>query len=280
MLLPLPCWLVVGTAAAVATGAQVTLSFSSLQIGTQQTPGSDVHWQIVCIDTQDNLGLAGISVDMLHDATNHATFDLSPATNWPSRMACFSRPEGISNAGPGGSGTGYGGTPVGPAGSKDLVEIGGMQNAFGFAGILMGHDHTINTDIDGDRGIGQQSQGQIIAEGDFIVPLAPGVYRFYLENGMANVFVSFGNTPSDPSTVAPAEVAYGGPLWFVVGNCCEADFNGDGDSGTDADIEAFFACMAGSCCATCGPADYNCDGDSATDADIESFFRVIAGGPC
>jgi hypothetical protein len=62
--------------------------------------------------------------------------------------------------------------------------------------------------------------------------------------------------------------------------CGSADFNHDGDGGTDADIEAFFACIAGSCCATCDSADFNYDGDSATDADIEAFFRVLAGGAC
>jgi glucose/arabinose dehydrogenase len=62
--------------------------------------------------------------------------------------------------------------------------------------------------------------------------------------------------------------------------CCTPDFNGDGDVGTDADIEAFFACLAGSCCATCGSADFNNDGDVGTDSDIESFFRVLAGGSC
>jgi hypothetical protein len=64
--------------------------------------------------------------------------------------------------------------------------------------------------------------------------------------------------------------------------CGTADFDGDGDTGTDADIEAFFACLAGNCCATCYPggADFNADGDTGTDADIESFFRVLAGGPC
>jgi hypothetical protein len=61
---------------------------------------------------------------------------------------------------------------------------------------------------------------------------------------------------------------------------CTADFNGDGDVGTDADIETFFACLAGSCCATCGSADFNGDGDVGTDADIEAFFRVLAGGAC
>ncbi len=74
--------------------------------------------------------------------------------------------------------------------------------------------------------------------------------------------------------LAPAELASGffGP--------CLADFNRDGDIGTDADIEAFFACLAGSCCRFCGTVDFNGDGDIGTDADIESFFRVLAGGPC
>jgi hypothetical protein len=61
---------------------------------------------------------------------------------------------------------------------------------------------------------------------------------------------------------------------------CTSDFDNDGDSGTDADIEAFFACLAGTCCPTCGTADFNNDGDTGTDADIEAFFRVLAGGTC
>jgi hypothetical protein len=66
-----------------------------------------------------------------------------------------------------------------------------------------------------------------------------------------------------------------------VNNCCRNDFNGDGAVGTDADIEAFFACLSGNCCPTCPPnADFNCDGGVGTDADIESFFRVLSGGPC
>ncbi len=64
--------------------------------------------------------------------------------------------------------------------------------------------------------------------------------------------------------------------------CGTADFNGDGDIGTDADIEAFFACLGGNCCAACfdGGADFNGDGDIGTDGDIESFFRVLGGGNC
>jgi hypothetical protein len=59
-----------------------------------------------------------------------------------------------------------------------------------------------------------------------------------------------------------------------------ADFNHDGDPGTDADIEAFFACLGGNCCPTCGSADFNGDGDVGTDQDIDSFFRVLGGGNC
>jgi hypothetical protein len=63
--------------------------------------------------------------------------------------------------------------------------------------------------------------------------------------------------------------------------CCNVDYDNDGNVGTDFDIEAFFACLAGNCCATCPPnSDFNCDGDMGTDADIDAFFRVLAGGPC
>ncbi|HYE63242.1 MAG TPA: hypothetical protein VD997_14700 [Phycisphaerales bacterium] len=64
--------------------------------------------------------------------------------------------------------------------------------------------------------------------------------------------------------------------------CGSQDFNGDGDSGTDQDIEAFFACLGGTCCDTCfcGGADFNGDGDIGTDQDIEAFFRVLGGSPC
>jgi hypothetical protein len=66
----------------------------------------------------------------------------------------------------------------------------------------------------------------------------------------------------------------------VTGLCGTADFDSDGDVGTDADIESFFACLAGTCCPTCGSADFDGDGDVGTDADIEAFFRVLSGGIC
>ena len=67
---------------------------------------------------------------------------------------------------------------------------------------------------------------------------------------------------------------------FLLTPVCTADFNCDGDSGTDQDIEDFFACLGGACCETCGSADFNHDGDTGSDQDIEAFFRVLAGGPC
>jgi hypothetical protein len=65
-----------------------------------------------------------------------------------------------------------------------------------------------------------------------------------------------------------------------ISGCGSADFDGDGDTGTDLDIEAFFACLGGNCCATCGSADFDGDGDTGTDLDIEAFFRVLGGGTC
>jgi len=98
-------------------------------------------------------------------------------------------------------------------------------------------------------------------------------------------------------TIDPAAVGNAGTYDCVVSNTCgsvtsigvaltvtagcgSADFDGDGDTGTDLDIEAFFACLGGSCCAACGSADFDGDGDVGTDLDVEAFFRVLGGGNC
>jgi hypothetical protein len=71
-------------------------------------------------------------------------------------------------------------------------------------------------------------------------------------------------------------------LTMVPGPCCycPADFNNDGDIGTDADIQDFFSCLGGGCCDSCCTVDINQDGDIGTDADIEAFFRTLASGSC
>jgi hypothetical protein len=98
-----------------------------------------------------------------------------------------------------------------------------------------------------------------------------------------------GGNPRAVDDPAAADTGAGVPPWLDRGAyerqaplCGNSDFNGDGDIGTDADIEAFFACLAGDCCAMCWPggSDFNGDGDLGTDADIEAFFRVLGGGEC
>jgi DNA-binding beta-propeller fold protein YncE len=109
----------------------------------------------------------------------------------------------------------------------------------------------------------------------------PNDHHLYTVNAPTGQLLSI-----DPNTGA---AAIAGPTGGVFGAgfgmaarelTCSADFNHDGDSATDQDIEAFFRALAGQICATCGSPDFNGDGDSGTDADIESFFRVLAGGPC
>jgi hypothetical protein len=92
--------------------------------------------------------------------------------------------------------------------------------------------------------------------------------------------------PDAGVTMTGGSFSFTGGFWVGVGtggpHCGTADFNCDGDVGTDADIESFFSCLAGSCppppCTN--NADFNGDGDIGTDADIEAFFRVLGGGTC
>jgi hypothetical protein len=98
-----------------------------------------------------------------------------------------------------------------------------------------------------------------------------------MSSGAGTIVQSTGVSGSGSGEAAQfVVVSQGGP------HCGSADFDCDGDTGTDADIEAFFACLAGNCPAPpCGStADFNGDGDVGTDADIEAFFRVLAGGTC
>src|SRR5207245_1666457 len=68
-------------------------------------------------------------------------------------------------------------------------------------------------------------------------------------------------------------------LWVWTPPCGSADFDCDGDVGTDADIEWFFRCLAGECPAGCGSsADFNMGGDGGTDGDGGWFLRVLGAG--
>ncbi|HYE63648.1 MAG TPA: lamin tail domain-containing protein [Phycisphaerales bacterium] len=104
-----------------------------------------------------------------------------------------------------------------------------------------------------------------------------GTLTLLLSPGGSSVAAPYAGI-SHGSLVEPQLVIFASP---VLG-CGPQDFNQDGDSGTDQDIEAFFACLGGNCCPTCwhGGADFNGDGDTGTDQDIEAFFRVLGGGTC
>ncbi len=108
-----------------------------------------------------------------------------------------------------------------------------------------------------------------------------------------NTLIVSNATPSDAGgywcqgMTACGQPVSSNTVQFTVGGagcstCGSADFNCDGDLGTDSDIAAFFACLSGSCppppCTS--TADFNGDGDLGTDADIEAFFRVLGGGSC
>ena len=112
----------------------------------------------------------------------------------------------------------------------------------------------------------------------------PGTTFRFLDTGGTRTGTFTTITTADAPPGLGVEVVYhaNGASLVVIATCGSADFDGDGDVGTDADIEAFFACLAGNCCSTCysGGADFNGDGDVGTDADIESFFRVLSGGNC
>ncbi|HYE63760.1 MAG TPA: hypothetical protein VD997_17340 [Phycisphaerales bacterium] len=111
-------------------------------------------------------------------------------------------------------------------------------------------------------GLGVNMTGWELREAKAISPDGQFIVGTGIHNGQVRGFL--------------ARIATGG------GNCGTSDFNGDGDFGTDQDIEAFFACIGGHCCDTCWPAgsDFNGDGDAATDQDIEAFFHVLGGGTC
>jgi hypothetical protein len=120
-------------------------------------------------------------------------------------------------------------------------------------------------------------------------PLDPAGNRIWLEStGETSERVPDGPGAPYPLTSWTGAYPGGGYRMMLTGacfaqpRCGSADFNCDGSIGTDADIAAFFQCLAGSCPGGSCPstADFDGDGASGTDADVEAFFRVLAGGPC
>jgi len=254
-----------------------SLRLYSMQSGATVLPGTPISWQITAfVESGTNLGLAGFTVDLVQSSGNPSRINVLPATEVPATLTNFSRPQGISNPQVGDpAASAYTGTPVGPGSGRDLLEIGGILNTFGVQGAHVGHHYILSAS---DEHVAQTGE-ELVAQGSFNAPASAGSYLVYLANGQATVLISRGSQ-GQHSAVCAASLTLLDFITFTVSNCCSQDFDGDGDVATDADIEAFFHCLAGDCCPMCGSADYNCDGDVATDADIEAFFRVLAGGPC
>jgi hypothetical protein len=98
-------------------------------------------------------------------------------------------------------------------------------------------------------------------------------------NGNGSITVGLFKPATSVSPATSVNAAVPAP---TAPTCGSADFNCDGNVGTDADIASFFSCLAGVCpAAPCaGSADFDQNGDVGTDQDIEAFFRVLSGGSC
>ena len=113
--------------------------------------------------------------------------------------------------------TGYGGTPTGREGERDLVQIGGAQNTFGRVGPCMGPDGDICMGQDPSLvlGVGQAPGGEVLASGHFSIPHAAGVYVFRLAGVRASCLVE-ANPPPFWSGVERARVWMDAPSISVV----------------------------------------------------------------
>ncbi|HVP11771.1 MAG TPA: hypothetical protein VMV94_11360 [Phycisphaerae bacterium] len=233
-----------------------TLTLESPQAGQAVQPGAMINWTIkLGVSLGDNAGLALIACDLVQDAANPGFFDIPPADSGSvdATMQNFTRPLGIANPGEGGATCGFIGVQRGPAGQKNLIQIGGTQNTFGAVGPAgIGQDDIVNP------AVGQSVQPQIVVSGSFPAPGTPGSYSFHLENGLANVLNQADPPPAPPAywPVSHAVVA-GLPaaaFTFTVQSTL-GDLNCDGAVNT-SDIPHFVQALL-------DPAGYNADHDGS-----------------
>ncbi len=260
--------LVVGFACALGTSGTradglVSFDLASPQDGARVAPGARVEWTITVRDSvDDNLGLALACVDLVQEPNNPELFDLPPAPGAPPGMENFDRPWGICNPGP--SGSGYGGTPVGPAGERNLVQIGGAQNTLGAP---LG---PIGLDTDAETGVGRGPGGQVLAEGEFRMPSTPGVYTFLIVRPRANTLASKDDGSGRP-IARWADALIGAKMFRIVVEC-RADLNADGA----VDAFDFLLFIDG---LSRGEAGADLNGDGEIDAlDAAEFLRAAGEG--
>jgi hypothetical protein len=80
----------------------------------------------------------------------------------------------------------------------------------------------------------------------------------------------------DSSPAATTRTRTSPSRWARVSRCSSASR----PSATTRSLSPVVSFIIHAAFAACGSADFNCDGDIGTDADIEAFFRVLAGGSC
>ncbi len=253
------------------TWAAGTVSFelTSPSHGSWVPIGGSVDWTIiVTVSSGDNLGLALVSIDLLQDPANPMLFDLPPADGIPDEMSCFDRSAGIANPVPEGFVSGYRGTPIGTAGQRNLVQIGGAQNTFG------AEAGGIGLDVDVDSGIGQSLGGQIVATGSFPAPSALGAYTFSIASPLANVLDAVNPAPDfSPVSAATTEIVAGAISFNV---CRGGDASGDAQL-TQADLAPFVSYLLGETplddYARCA-CDLNVDG-AVDGGDIQPFVEAL-----
>jgi len=133
-------------------------------------------------------------------------------------------------------------------------------------------------DLNGDGLLNDDAYIRVFRN-DYATLTNDGVFYFAVETQTAATRCVLGTVTTGQALL---RIDLGGGNPCPGNECGGQDYNGDGDFGTDQDIEAFFACLGGNCCPTCfcQGSDFNGDGDFGTDADIEAFFRVLGGGNC
>jgi hypothetical protein len=267
---------------AAAGQPAVTVAIESPQAGSSVAPGATVTWIIrYSVSAADNLGLALLCCDLSQDAGNPALFDLPPAAGVPAEMTNFSRPAGIANRGEGGATTGYIGVQRGPAGQRNLVQIGGAQNTLGQA-LPPGSGIAENAIV--IPGVGQ-SGAVVLASGSFAAPSTPGTYTLRLSNGIANVLTAF-NAPPVHSPVAAATVSFApATISFTVSALLRGDLNCDGLV-NNFDIDPFVLALSDAAgyaaqYPDCNIDNADIDGDGAiNNFDIDPFVDCVANGGC
>ncbi len=190
-----------------STTSMVTVALTSPQDGRARNAGDQVRWELRVFVDGGSEGLALIAADLSQGSGNPELFDLPAADGAPAGMEGFDRPSGFANSGQSFTGSGYGGIQVGERGKKNLEQIGGAQNVFGVQGPCFGPTMSVclGQTVQVEAGIGQSGAGQLVAQGSFTLPEAPGTYVFELSSVLAYTIDQIA-TPPQPTPISRAQV--------------------------------------------------------------------------